>query len=46
MKHGYTKNPADNLWINLKYMPFYSGLKDNATVFILYNLQMCIEFSH
>jgi len=45
MKHWYTKDPADDLWINLKYMPFYSGLKDNATVFILYNLQMCIEFS-
>jgi len=46
MKHWYTKNSADDLLINLKYMPFYNGLKDNATTFILYNLQMCIEFSH
>jgi hypothetical protein len=45
MKHRYTKNPADDLWINLKYMPFYSELKDNATVFNLYNLPMPIEFS-
>jgi len=38
MKHRYTYNPADDLWINLKHMPFYSGLEDNATPFILHNL--------
>jgi len=45
MKHWYTNNPADDLWINLKHMPLYSRLKDNATVLILHNLQMRIEFS-
>jgi hypothetical protein len=43
MKHRYT---TDDLWINLKYMLFYNELKENATFFILYNLQMPIEFSH
>jgi hypothetical protein len=44
-KHRYTNNPTDDLWNNLKHMPLYSRLKDNATVLILHNLQMHIEFS-
>lgn len=38
MKHWYTNNHVDNLWINLKHMPIYRRLKDNATVVILHNL--------
>jgi hypothetical protein len=38
MKHWYTNNHADDLWINLKHMPLYRGLKDNAIVLILQNL--------
>lgn len=38
MKYRYTNNLANDLWINLNHMPFYSRLKDNATVLILYNL--------
>jgi hypothetical protein len=45
MKHRYTNNPVDDLWINLNHMPFNSRLKDNATVLILHNLQICIELS-
>jgi len=45
MKHWYTNNPVNDLWINLKHMPLYNRLKDNATVLILHNLQMRIEFS-
>jgi hypothetical protein len=45
MKHWYTNNPADDLWINLRHMPLYNRLKENATVLILHNLQMRIELS-
>jgi hypothetical protein len=45
LKHWYTNEPADDLWINLNHMPLNSRLKDNATVLILHNLQMSIELS-
>jgi hypothetical protein len=38
-------DPADDLWINLNHMPLNRRLKDNATVVILHNLQMSVEFS-
>jgi hypothetical protein len=45
MKHRYTYNPANDLWINLNHMPLYSTLKDNAIFLILHNLQVHIELS-
>jgi hypothetical protein len=38
VKQWYTNNPANDLWINLKHMPLYSTLKNNAIVLILHNL--------
>jgi hypothetical protein len=46
MKHRYTKNPTDDLRINLENLPLNSGLKYNATIIILNHLQVPIEFSH
>jgi hypothetical protein len=46
MKHRYTKNPVDDLWINLKNMALNSRLKYNATIIIVYHLQVPIKFSH
>jgi len=43
LKHGYPDDLVDDLRINHDNMPYKGGLKDNANVIILHNLEMGIE---